>query len=548
MKSLLTLAIASVATSALLLPTAHAQYSDANPLTVPFTEIAQGLSDEVDGIGQLFPTDLVAFPDGSDRLAISTLGGVVRLVGADRQLRAAPYLDTTSSVTINSLNGNFSYGMSTIMFHPDFANAGTPGANRFYTVEPEMTQVSPPPDFPGVAPDIGGFTPAHDRVLYEYTATNSSDDVFSGTKREVVRVHTHRQGHDVNDLAFDSAGYLLISVGDAQTSSTAQDRSVVFGSVLRIDPVDPAANAGSADPLAANGKYRIPLSNPFVGDAGALDELFAYGLRNPYRISIDRVTDQLLVTSNGGNQRESVYFVDAGDNLGWPFFEGSLPRITPPPGFTFRPPVFEYDRNLGLSINGGFTYRGSALPALAGQTVFADFLGAGAAGARLFYGDAAVGEFYDVLAAASGAPIPDTIVGMGEDAAGELYILSTDGLMLRLGDAPDMDGDGIADSADNCTQVANADQRDTNGDGFGNACDADLNNDGAINVVDLGLLRTAFFSTGPDADFNGDGIVNVVDLATMRLSFFGAPGPSGLNDKQRIEKAAVDYARRQYGS
>ncbi len=343
-------------------------------------------------------------------------------------------------------------------------------------------------------------------------------------------MHTHRQGHDVNDLAFDSSGYLLISVGDAQTSSTAQDRSVVFGSVLRIDPVDPTANAGSADPLAANGKYRIPLSNPFVGDSGILDEMFAYGLRNPYRISIDRVTDQLLVTSNGSSQRESVYFVDAGDNLGWPYFEGTQPRLTPPQGFTFRPPVFEYNRDLGVSINGGFTYRGNTLAALNGQTVFADFLGGGGAGARLFYGDASVGEFYDLLADASGAPLPGTIVGMGEDAAGELYILSTDGLMLRLGDAPDTDDDGIADNADNCTQMANADQRDTNADGFGNACDADLNNDGVINVVDLGLLRAAFFSTEPDADFNGDGVVNVVDLATMRLSFFAAPGPSALID------------------
>ena len=92
----------------------------------------------------------------------------------------------------------------------------------------------------------------------------------------------------------------------------------------------------------------------------------------------------------------------------------------------------------------------------------------------------------------------------------------------------DGDTDGVIDALDNCTQIANADQRDTNGDGYGNRCDADLNNDGTINVVDLGLLRAAFFSAGPDADFNGDGVVNVVDLGILRTSFFGAPGPSGI--------------------
>ncbi|MFK8017555.1 MAG: thrombospondin type 3 repeat-containing protein [Gammaproteobacteria bacterium] len=93
---------------------------------------------------------------------------------------------------------------------------------------------------------------------------------------------------------------------------------------------------------------------------------------------------------------------------------------------------------------------------------------------------------------------------------------------------PDTDGDGIADNADNCSDVSNADQRDTNGDGFGNLCDADLNNDGVINVTDLGLLRAVFFTADEDADLDGDGTVNVVDLGLLRQSFFGAPGPSGI--------------------
>ncbi len=93
----------------------------------------------------------------------------------------------------------------------------------------------------------------------------------------------------------------------------------------------------------------------------------------------------------------------------------------------------------------------------------------------------------------------------------------------------DIDGDGVSDAADNCLRVANSDQRDSNGDGFGNLCDADLNNDNVVNVVDLGILRTVFFTADPDADFNGDGVVNVTDLGIMRAGFFAAPGPSGLS-------------------
>ena len=100
-------------------------------------------------------------------------------------------------------------------------------------------------------------------------------------------------------------------------------------------------------------------------------------------------------------------------------------------------------------------------------------------------------------------------------------------IFTRLTDScVDSDGDDVGDDVDNCSAIANAAQTDSNGDGFGNACDADLNNDCTINVVDLGLLRSVFFSDDADADFNADGVVNVVDLGLMRSAFFAQPGPS----------------------
>jgi hypothetical protein len=105
-------------------------------------------------------------------------------------------------------------------------------------------------------------------------------------------------------------------------------------------------------------------------------------------------------------------------------------------------------------------------------------------------------------------------------SAGEAYVI--------IGRAVDTDGDGSADGSDNCTLLANADQRDTDGDGLGNLCDPDLDNDGVVNFTDLALLKAAFYSSDSHADFNGDGAVNFLNLATLKAFFFAPPGPSGL--------------------
>jgi hypothetical protein len=108
----------------------------------------------------------------------------------------------------------------------------------------------------------------------------------------------------------------------------------------------------------------------------------------------------------------------------------------------------------------------------------------------------------------------------------------------------DSDGDGLPDAVDNCIDAVNPDQRDSNADGYGNACDPDLDNSDEVNVVDLGLLRLAFFSNpasenwNADADFDGDGVVSFGDLAVLRAHFFGAPGPSA----EHIEIAPCEFA------
>ena len=132
-----------------------------------------------------------------------------------------------------------------------------------------------------------------------------------------------------------------------------------------------------------------------------------------------------------------------------------------------------------------------------------------------------------ILSGASSPPAGTPIVfdARAIDQSGEVATHSATAL---VGPFTDLDADGVADVLDNCTLVANPDQRDSNGDGYGNACDADLNNDGIVNAVDLGMLKSVFFKVNDDADLNGDGVVNAVDLARLKSVFFRPPGPSAL--------------------
>lgn len=137
--------------------------------------------------------------------------------------------------------------------------------------------------------------------------------------------------------------------------------------------------------------------------------------------------------------------------------------------------------------------------------------------------------------AASGATSGRSVEsGLGPASPGEG--MSAGGLRVELGGilvprpiGADTDGDGTPDASDNCSQLPNPDQRDTNADGYGNLCDPDLNGDGITNFVDLAAIKTVFFKRSPDADLNGDGVVNFVDLSLLKQRFFKPPGPSGLH-------------------
>ncbi len=226
--------------------------------------------------------------------------------------------------------------------------------------------------------------------------------------------------------------------------------------MLRFDPLNPALTPSSTDPISANGQYRIPTSNPFQGP-GQAPEIYAYGLRNPYRFAFDRVTGDLIEGDVGQNNIEEINRIVLGGNYGWAIKEGDFlfnrtngpagpaGTIGTPPGnrspgsptglidpISGTQATLEYDHNEGISITGGFVYRGTAIPQLFGKYVFGDLALKTApvrADGRLFYADLQTGliKAFPLFQFGGSAILPNglTVHGFGQDADGELYALVT---------------------------------------------------------------------------------------------------------------------------
>lgn len=484
-------------------------------LTVRTEIVSSGLAGDIGGEFQIAPTDIV--PDGTGRLFVATLGGVVRTLAADGSLLATPYL--TQAQTETTPAGNGEWGMTGLAFHPDYLTPGAAGRGKFYTITTEPASAN------GGVVDFSTAVD-HQDVVKEWTASDPLADVFSGSVREVMRVGQPGQPHNVVDLAFDDDAYLYISSGDGGFGNEISSfrTSSIHGKVLRIDPLAPGLSDPTRGAISSNGAYRVPTDNPFVGQpdpwlegATALPEVWALGLRSPFRMNFDRETGDLWIGDVGAGQREEIDLVTKGGNYGWPAREGTRVLAASIPDEDVIAPVFEYDHSDGRSIAGGFVYRGSAIPELVGKYVFAD-LGESLPSARLFYGDPATGEEFEFLIdplgdkflaqlgpeAGSELPLPERIISIGEDADGELYLAAVgidprqgggiDGMVVRI-TAPLVPGD--------------------------------YNGNGVVDAADYTVLRDSLGSTGAGlpADGNGDGVVDTADY-TFWAARFGDGAPA----------------------
>ncbi len=336
-------------------------------------------------------------------------------------------------------------GLLGFAFHPNFSNNGL---LYLHTSEP----VSDTADFSTLN------TPSnadHQSVITELTVDNplsTNDPAGISRQRELMRIDQPQFNHNGGDLQFDANGLLYIALGDGGnaddqgpghgSSGNAANPSNPLGAVLRIDPLGRNSE---------NGQYGIPLSNPFIGHAAFLDEIFAYGLRNPWRLSFD-LDGTLYAFDVGQNDIEEVNRLMSGQHYGWRIREGSfffdpngdfsglVTREFPDnlPATTLVDPVFEYDHDEGISITGGHVYRGRANPSLFGKMVFTDFQ------RRLFVGDLTPNDTSRGRITALDISSDIFIYNLARDAGHELYIMGNTtaqtsgntGKIFRLGTAP----------------------------------------------------------------------------------------------------------------
>ena len=347
-----------------------------NPLPDADREISLQLVAE----GLTSPIALMEPPDGSGRLFVVDQTGLIRIVAADGTLLAEPFLDVRSRMV--TLRPNFDErGLLGLAFHPGYRTNG-----RFFVYYTAPLRAGAPAGFDATA------------TISEFRVSGNANRADASSERIVLRVDKPQFNHNGGTIAFGpDDGYLYISLGDG---GGANDNNVLghvddwysengggngqditqnlLGSILRID-VDGGA------------PYGIPADNPFRAGPG-LDEIYAYGFRNPYRFSFDMGgRNDLLVGDAGQGLWEEVSRVTRGGNYGWNVKEGThcfdaennrvspatCPATDPVTGIPLTDPVIEYahlsNGGLGLVVVGGYVYRGDQVPRLRGRYIFGDW-------------------------------------------------------------------------------------------------------------------------------------------------------------------------------
>jgi glucose/arabinose dehydrogenase len=363
---------------------------DGSPVGPPDGTVQVGLEPVASGLS--FPLYLTA-PAGDARLFIVEKGGAIRIV-KDGALLPVPFLSLAGRVSTGG-----EQGLLGLAFDPAYATSG-----RFvvhYTDASGNTVVSM---FRVSAGDPDQADPASEAVL--------------------LTVEQPFANHNGGQILFGPDGMLYIGLGDGGSegdpAGRGQSLTDLLGDILRVD-------------VASGAGYTVPPDNPFVGRTDARPEIWSYGLRNPWRFTFDPPTGDLYIADVGGSAWEEVDVVTAaagagrGTNFGWAATEGSHCHATSgcdPSAFTL--PVLEYSHDEGCSITGGFVYRGAAIPALQGHYFYADFCRGWVRSFRLQDGQAVERQQWAALAPGG------TIPSFGQDAAGELYILTAEGQVFRI--------------------------------------------------------------------------------------------------------------------
>jgi glucose/arabinose dehydrogenase len=347
------------------------------PPTLALTPVVSGLSSPVD----------LQFPnDGTGRMFVVQQPGSIRIV-TNGSLVATPFLDITSKV---SSGGEM--GLLGLAFHPQF-----PQNHLFYvhydrTVSAQIQSVIA--EYHVSAGDANIADPASERILL------TVDQPFSN--------------HKGGQMVFGPDGFLYIGFGDGGSGGdpmgNGQNLQTLLGKMLRID----------VNRQSGGKQYAIPPTNPFAG-GGGLPEIFAYGLRNPWRFSFERGGDRFFVGDVGQDKYEEIDIVESGKNYGWSVMEG-MHCFNPSSGCDMTGltmPIAEYSHSEGEAVMGGFIYKGTAIPSLTGAYVFGDYI----SGTMWELVEAPAGTWTRTKLLSTGL----NMSSFGQDAGGELYVVDYSG-------------------------------------------------------------------------------------------------------------------------
>jgi glucose/arabinose dehydrogenase len=418
------------------------------------------------------PTTITSAGDSSGRLFVCDQPGKIYIIQGG-MLLPTPFLDVTS-LTVSQNTAYNERGLLGLTFHPGFANVASSGYQKFYILYSKNYIAGTDPSPPQVGDPVTSVT-----VVSEFQVSATNPNVADlASERRLLLFTRPQSNHNGGQLEFGPDGYLYIGSGDGGSQmdnnsghtggsgarptnnlGNGQDKTRLLGKILRIDPADPDGSG----PLT----YGIPSSNPFFNDStvGIKKEIFSFGMRNPWRFSFDKRsggTNRMFCGDVGGDRIEEIDIIVPGGNYGWRYKEGHEfptfssgaptnpmadpllgPYISPiaeyaHPGVTTTTPVLP---QLGMSIIGGYIYRGSAIPALQGKYIFGDYgATAGATDGRMmgleetspnsgvFTLTQALPMLHSVASPNISANnnsnpiIGQRILCLGEDDAGEIYI------------------------------------------------------------------------------------------------------------------------------
>ncbi len=446
---------------------------------VAFPEEArlQTLATELVADGFDVPVHLVSPPGDTERLFVVELkSGLIKIIKNGTVL-ATPFLDVSGDI-VSTQNEQ---GLFSLAFHPDYAS------NGYFFINYTGTD---------------GAT-----FVMRYTVSSDPDIANPNSGKLIFTIGQPFSNHNGGMVAFGPDGYLYIGMGDGGSGgdpgNRAQSPLNLLGKMLRLDIDTPIGVP-----------YAIPPSNPFVNEPDTSSEIWALGLRNPWRFSFDRGTGDLYIADVGQQNWEELDFQPSssagGENYGWRCYEGNVAYNTSQCDIGSTDYVFPfhvYSHSDGCSITGGYVYRGCASTTLQGTYFFADYCNGRIWSLR--YNGSTVTDFTERTTELNppGSAEIDNIAGFGEDADGEIYILDyADGEIFKI----------VRDDAgSDCSFTP----------GCGN-----VNGIGGVDILDIVFLVNYKFKGGaapadPDlADVNNDGFINILDIIAM-VNFKFKNGP-----------------------